>query len=75
MQDYMTLASSADKGTESWNFESESYRMGKKAMGLIDEDRNFRAKEAGYLTTHYSMNPLTCTPKNDIICGRPSDKL
>ena len=42
---------------------------GNQAMLLVNEDRNFLAKEHGYKTSHTRMQPLTCTPKNFIMVG------
>eukprot|EP01126_Amoeba_proteus_P044485 TRINITY_DN4944_c0_g2_i14.p2 TRINITY_DN4944_c0_g2~~TRINITY_DN4944_c0_g2_i14.p2 ORF type:complete len:222 (-),score=47.13 TRINITY_DN4944_c0_g2_i14:131-796(-) len=76
LDDYMYLTSCADVNTcEKNNFSSENYVVGKKCMGFIDLDRNCFAREQGYSIFHYTMNPHTCTPKNDVISGIPEWKL
>jgi len=44
-------------------------------MGLVDLDRNSKAQEESYTTMQFTMNPETCTPKNDIIFGVPKERL
>lgn len=72
-EDYMNLASVADVNTSAVSLESSDYKTGKKAMSIIDHDRNLRAAECGYSTFQFTMRPPTCTPKNEIICGVASE--
>lgn len=67
--DYMSLASVADVNTSGVSLESPQYLTGKKAMAIIDHDRNLRASQDGYSTFQFTMRPPTCSPKNEIICG------
>lgn len=69
LEDYMSLASVADINTSGVSLESTQYKTGRKAMGIIDHDRNLRASQDGYSTFQFTMRPPTCTPKNEIICG------
>lgn len=71
LQDYMSLSSVADINTSGVSLESKQYLTGKKAMSIIDHDRNQRAAQNGYQTFQFTMKPPTCTPKNEIICGFP----
>ncbi len=47
---------------------------GQYAMRLVNEDRNWFAKEyqggGKYHTFHYDMHPKTCSPKNQMIIGK-----
>ena len=38
-------------------------------MNLVDTDRASVAVEMGYKVTLTSLQPLTCTPKNNLIIG------
>lgn len=69
VEDYMSLASVADVNTSAVSLESPQYLTGKKAMAIIDHDRNLRASQDGYSTFQFTMRPPTCSPKNEIICG------
>lgn len=69
VEDYMSLASVADVNTSTVNIDSMQYLTGKKAMAIIDYDRNLRASQDGYSTFQFTMRPPTCSPKNEIICG------
>jgi hypothetical protein len=40
-------------------------------MNIVDMDRNAWAQEHHYSTSLLSLNPLGCTPKNNIIVGIP----
>ena len=47
---------------------------GQYAMRLVNEDRNWFAKEyqggGKYYTFHFDMHPKTCSPKNQMIIGK-----
>ncbi|GMI07023.1 hypothetical protein TrVE_jg288 [Triparma verrucosa] len=49
---------------------SEGGEEGQVAMRLVNEDRNWRAKERGYETKHWEMRPKECTPKRAMIVGK-----
>ena len=68
--EYLMIAAGADHS-------SQSEERGRKAMSILDLDRNLRAKEAwekdggresefGY----HRMHPPSCTPKNQILVGK-----
>ncbi|XP_078065368.1 glutathione S-transferase C-terminal domain-containing protein [Mustelus asterias] len=46
--------------------------IGKNCMGLVDLDRAWSAEEHGYLAYVTSMEPDTCSPKNNLIVGSSS---
>ncbi|XP_043917239.1 glutathione S-transferase C-terminal domain-containing protein [Protopterus annectens] len=45
---------------------------GKRCMGLVDLDRAWAAKESGYSAQIISMEPESCSPKNNMVVGVPS---
>jgi hypothetical protein len=65
VEEYMRLASKAD--------DNHLSALSKQAMGLINLDRVLRAQEMDYQTCQFTLNPDTCSPKNDVICGSPKD--
>lgn len=69
--EYKKVAGAAD--WTCWDFDSELGKRGKFCMGYIDLDRNLAAEEAGYKTYLFTTSPRETTPKNDIICGHPSE--
>ncbi|XP_078386919.1 glutathione S-transferase C-terminal domain-containing protein isoform X1 [Cetorhinus maximus] len=46
--------------------------IGKKCMGLVDLDRACSAEECGYTVYVTSMEPDSCSPKNNLIVGSSS---
>uniref|UniRef100_A0A8C5LKB1 Glutathione S-transferase C-terminal domain-containing protein n=1 Tax=Leptobrachium leishanense TaxID=445787 RepID=A0A8C5LKB1_9ANUR len=46
--------------------------IGKQCMGLVDLDRSWVAEEYGYNVKVISMEPETCSPKNNLIVGSPT---
>ena len=67
-----TRTSALSAGVSVWDFECPAAVLGAQCMGIINEDRNRAAEDAkGYRTALYTMVPLQCTPKNQIIEGRP----
>lgn len=44
---------------------------GKKCMCLVDMDRATAAEEHGYSVQVLSMEPESCSPKNNMIVGVP----
>ncbi|XP_077984395.1 glutathione S-transferase C-terminal domain-containing protein-like [Glandiceps talaboti] len=69
-EEYVLLGHAADQTP--WQFETPIARQGKKCMGLIDEDRLEAAKDSGYQVTICTMQPPSCSPKNDLLIGIPS---
>lgn len=70
--EYDVLCSVADRGSESWKAGSEENADARFAMAVIDEDRQARASEIGYNHLfHLTLQPLTITPKNEVIIGAP----
>ena len=45
--------------------------QGRLCMNLVDTDRALVARENGYHVTLCSLQPLTCTPKNNLLVGKP----
>ncbi|XP_030048376.1 glutathione S-transferase C-terminal domain-containing protein [Microcaecilia unicolor] len=50
---------------------SERRLIGKHCMGLVDLDRAWAAEGLGYSTQVISMEPESCSPKNNMIVGVP----
>ncbi|XP_057698631.1 glutathione S-transferase C-terminal domain-containing protein isoform X2 [Corythoichthys intestinalis] len=46
--------------------------IGKQCMGLVDLDRSWSAESHGYRVRVMTMEPETCSPKNNMLVGRPS---
>lgn len=40
-------------------------------MGLVDLDRSLAAEAHGYLVQVMTMEPESCSPKNNMLVGRP----
>ncbi|XP_070553878.1 glutathione S-transferase C-terminal domain-containing protein-like [Ptychodera flava] len=68
-EEYILIGHAADQTP--WQFESDTAKQGKRCMGLIDGDRAERAREHGYLVTVCTMQPPSCTPKNNLLIGFP----
>jgi len=64
--EYISLTSGADHSNH-----PEQAQSGRRAMAMLDLDRNLRAEESqvGYVTKYYRMAPEDCTPKNQILVG------
>lgn len=43
---------------------------GRQCMNLVDFDRAQVAREAGYAVTLTSLQPLSCSPKNNLLIGQ-----
>ncbi|XP_072351467.1 glutathione S-transferase C-terminal domain-containing protein isoform X7 [Scyliorhinus torazame] len=52
----------------------ERRMIGKKCMGLVDLDRVWSAEEHRYTAYVSSMEPDSCSPKNNLIVGSSSDR-
>ncbi|XP_044045720.1 glutathione S-transferase C-terminal domain-containing protein isoform X2 [Siniperca chuatsi] len=48
--------------------------IGKQCMGLVDLDRLWAAETHGYLVRVMTMEPESCSPKNNMLVGRPLQK-
>ncbi|GFO11567.1 glutathione s-transferase c-terminal domain-containing protein [Plakobranchus ocellatus] len=67
-KDFLTLGHAADQ-TE---FNIALEEQGRECMNLVDSDRAAYARELGYQVTLCSLQPLTCTPKNNLLVGIPA---
>uniref|UniRef100_A0A3Q3W2I3 Glutathione S-transferase C-terminal domain-containing protein n=1 Tax=Mola mola TaxID=94237 RepID=A0A3Q3W2I3_MOLML len=52
---------------------AERRHIGKQCMGLVDLDRSWGAEIHGYLVRVMSMEPESCSPKNNMLVGRPAE--
>lgn len=46
--------------------------LGKQCMGLVDLDRAWAAEEQNYSVQVISMEPESCSPKNNMLVGIPT---
>lgn len=46
--------------------------LGKQCMGLVDLDRAWAAEEHNYTVQVISMEPESCSPKNNMFVGIPT---
>lgn len=65
--DLLTLGHAADQ-TE---FKIALAEQGRYCMNLVDTDRLAYTEEKGYDVILCSLQPLTCTPKNNLLIGTP----
>lgn len=42
-------------------------------MGLVDLDRSWGAETQGYSVQVMTMEPESCSPKNNLLVGRPPE--
>ncbi|XP_076004103.1 glutathione S-transferase C-terminal domain-containing protein [Genypterus blacodes] len=49
----------------------ERRHIGKQCMGLVDLDRSWAAETHGYSVQVMTMEPESCTPKNNMLVGTP----
>lgn len=42
-------------------------------MGLVDLDRSWGAKAHGYSVRVMTMEPESCSPKNNMLVGKPAE--
>lgn len=42
-------------------------------MGLVDLDRSWGAETRGYTVQVMTMEPESCSPKNNMLVGRPPE--
>ncbi|XP_071951589.1 glutathione S-transferase C-terminal domain-containing protein-like [Antedon mediterranea] len=66
-EDYRILAHAAEHTT--WDFDSDAAKQAKSCMACIDSDRLFYSMEHGYQVWMTTMEPFTCTPKNNLLIG------
>lgn len=43
-------------------------------MGLVDLDRSWAAEALGYSVRVMTMEPESCSPKNNMLVGKPADE-
>ncbi|XP_076120999.1 glutathione S-transferase C-terminal domain-containing protein [Alosa pseudoharengus] len=48
--------------------------IGKSCMGLVDLDRSWAAESQGYTVKLMTMEPDSCSPKNNMLVGQPGPK-
>uniref|UniRef100_A0A3B4Z3E9 Glutathione S-transferase C-terminal domain-containing protein n=1 Tax=Stegastes partitus TaxID=144197 RepID=A0A3B4Z3E9_9TELE len=48
--------------------------IGKQCMGLVDLDRSWAAETHGYSVRVMTMEPESCSPKNNMLVGRPAQR-
>ncbi|XP_033118014.1 glutathione S-transferase C-terminal domain-containing protein-like [Anneissia japonica] len=66
-EDYRILAHAAEH--TSWDFDSDRAKEAKLCMACIDSDRLFYTRQYGYRVWMTTMQPFTCTPKNNLLIG------
>lgn len=64
-KDYTLLAHFADRN----EVNTPTADQGEVCMGLIDTDRAFYAQEQGYKTYLTTLQPVTCSPKHNLLIG------
>jgi len=79
--DFLCFSSAADtvavKKPADWETfpMSPEFARAKRCMRIVDADRMAWAQQvARYRTFLCSLNPLACSPKNDVIIGAPSEE-
>ncbi|XP_055893132.1 glutathione S-transferase C-terminal domain-containing protein-like [Biomphalaria glabrata] len=68
-KEYLTLGHAADQTEHNITIKER----GHLCMDLIDTDRLQYAQQMGYVVTLTSLQPLSCTPKNNLLIGKPND--
>lgn len=66
----MTLCRFADQTAV--QLPPERRLIGKQCMGLVDLDRAWAAEEQNYSVQVISMEPESCSPKNNMLVGIPT---
>ncbi|KAM8939895.1 glutathione S-transferase C-terminal domain-containing protein [Pelodytes ibericus] len=69
-KEHMVLCRFADQTAA--QLQVERRKIGKQCMGLVDLDRSWAAEQFSYKVQVISMEPETCSPKNNLIVGFPS---
>lgn len=70
-KEHMVLCRFADQ-TE-FQLPADRRLIGKQCMGLVDLDRAQAAERNGYSVKVMSMEPESCSPKNNMVVGVPAD--
>lgn len=68
-KEHMVLCRFADQTAA--QLPPERRLIGKRCMGLVDLDRAWAVEARGYSAQVISMEPETCSPKNNMIVGAP----
>ena len=66
-EDYNIVAHASDQTSS--DHDRDYSKQGKYCMGVIDSDRMYHAEQHGYQTELFTMQPRTCSPKNNVIYG------
>ncbi|KAM6428918.1 glutathione S-transferase C-terminal domain-containing protein [Rhynochetos jubatus] len=69
-KEHMVLCRFADQTAA--QLPPERKRIGKQCMGLVDLDRAWAAAERNYSVQVMSMEPESCSPKNNMLVGVPA---
>uniref|UniRef100_A0A8C5GI59 Glutathione S-transferase C-terminal domain-containing protein n=1 Tax=Gouania willdenowi TaxID=441366 RepID=A0A8C5GI59_GOUWI len=69
ISEHMILCRFADQTAVQLN--PERRLTGKRCMGLVDLDRSWAAETHGYSVQVMTMEPENCSPKNNMLVGRP----
>ncbi|XP_069834520.1 glutathione S-transferase C-terminal domain-containing protein isoform X2 [Dendropsophus ebraccatus] len=69
-KEHMVLCRFADQTAV--QLPAERRQIGKNCMGLVDLDRAWAAEQHGYKAKVISMEPESCSPKNNMIVGCPN---
>ncbi|KAH0615898.1 hypothetical protein JD844_026515 [Phrynosoma platyrhinos] len=69
-KEHMVLCRFADQTAV--QLSTERRQIGKCCMGLVDLDRAWSAERSNYSVQVISMEPETCSPKNNLIVGVPT---
>lgn len=67
-QDYSLLAHFADR-TE---LNTPTAKQGEECMGFIDTDRAYYAQDHGYSVELSTLQPISCSPKHNLLLGVPN---
>ncbi|KAF6738332.1 Glutathione S-transferase C-terminal domain-containing protein [Oryzias melastigma] len=71
-QEHMILCRFADQTAV--QLPPERRLIGKQCMGLVDLDRSWAAEASGYSVQVITMEPESCSPKNNMLVGRPPQR-
>lgn len=68
---YLVLGHAADQTHDAANSKT---KQGYQCMTTIDTDRKIYAEENGYVVSLNKLTPESCSPKNDLLIGWPTEK-
>nr|XP_020457721.1 glutathione S-transferase C-terminal domain-containing protein isoform X2 [Monopterus albus] len=71
-KEHMILCRFADQ--TGFQLPPERRLIGKECMGLVDLDRSWAAETRGYSVKVMTMEPESCSPKNNMLTGWPVQK-